>query len=540
MNHSAAWTEGGWRLLYKVAATLLVALMLFVIFRHGITYTIQSFSREEYSHGYIIPLISAFLAWRNRHGLLSTRWQGSWSGVLIVLLGLLLYAIGEMGTIYSIVRFAFIIVLIGCTLAVVGGAAMRYLWVPLLYLFFMIPLPAFLYQTLSSFLQGVSSQIGVMFIRMLGMSVFLEGNIIDLGVYKLEVAEACSGLRYLFPLMSFGFLCAYLYNGPLWAKVAVFLFTIPATIFLNSFRIAVTGVLVNLIGIEAAEGFLHDFEGWVIFLAGVGLLFLVMLLLARLRGERGRLSQLIVFDPRPPVPQNAGPVAQRTAPVRALPSSLVAVVLLLMPATMMTVMIREREHVIPERETFATFPLSFDGWVGRRETLEAVYLPALGLDDYLLADFHRAGGPAVNLYVAFYESQREGGASHSPGGCLPAGGWAVDEFGGTSLPDVRGPGIPLQVNRALVSKGDSRLLVYYWFQERDRNLTNEYVVKAMIFWDALTRRRTDGAMVRVVRAIGSNEDVADAERKLKEFTRSAYPLLAPHLPGPDPAARSST
>jgi EpsI family protein len=214
-----------------------------------------------------------------------------------------------------------------------------------------------------------------------------------------------------------------------------------------------------------------------------------------------------------------------------LPVSVVAVVLLLMPAAMMTFMIRERTHVIPDRQTFAAFPLSFDGWVGRRQTLDAVYLPALGLDDYLLADFHRAGAPAMNLYVAYYESQREGGASHSPGGCLPAGGWSIDEFGTAALPNVKAAGSPLQVNRALVSKGDARLLVYYWFQERHRNLTNEYEVKAMIFWDALTRRRTDGALVRVVGPVGSGEDIAHAERKLEEFTRAAYPLLLPHLPG---------
>ncbi len=107
------------------------------------------------------------------------------------------------------------------------------------------------------------------------MPVFLEGNIIDLGVYKLQVAEACSGLRYLFPILSFSYLFAILYRGPVWHKAVLLLSAAPLTVFMNSFRIGVIGVLVNQYGIEQAEGFLHFFEGWVIFIACISVLFLM-------------------------------------------------------------------------------------------------------------------------------------------------------------------------------------------------------------------------------------------------------------------------
>ena len=164
-----------------------------------------------------------------------------------------------------------------------------------MYLGFMIPLPQFIYLKLSAFMQLISSELGVAFIRWIGIPVFLEGNVIDLGVYQLQVAEACNGLRYLFPLMSFGFLFAVLYSGPWWHRTILFLATIPITIIINSFRIGMIGVLVDGYGIEQAEGFLHYFEGWIIFVACVALLFGTAYLLSRL-GRLGKpLGEILDF-----------------------------------------------------------------------------------------------------------------------------------------------------------------------------------------------------------------------------------------------------
>ena len=105
------------------------------------------------------------------------------------------------------------------------------------------------------------------------MPVFLDGNVIDLGVYKLMVAEACSGLRYLFPIMSFTYVFAVLYRGPRWHKAVLLLSAVPIAVLMNSFRIGVIGILVDRYGIAQAEGFLHVFEGWVVFLTCIGILF---------------------------------------------------------------------------------------------------------------------------------------------------------------------------------------------------------------------------------------------------------------------------
>ena len=132
--------------------------------------------------------------------------------------------------------------------------------------------------------------------QLAGVPVYLDGNIIDLGVYKLQVAEACSGLRYLFPILSFSYLFAILYRGPLWHKAVLLLSAAPLTVLMNSFRIGVIGVLVNAYGIEQAEGFLHFFEGWVIFVACIAILFVMAVALQRLTPNPMPLSEAIDLD----------------------------------------------------------------------------------------------------------------------------------------------------------------------------------------------------------------------------------------------------
>src|SRR5581483_7395009 len=135
------------------------------------------------------------------------------------------------------------------------------------FLIFAIPLPYFINAGVSLELQLVSSRLGVAFIRLFDVPVYLEGNLIDLGTYKLQVVEACSGLRYLFPLFSLSFLAAYLFQAPIWQRVLVLLSSIPITVAMNGFRIGIVGLTMDRWGPRMADGALHFFEGWIIFIA---------------------------------------------------------------------------------------------------------------------------------------------------------------------------------------------------------------------------------------------------------------------------------
>ncbi len=501
-----------------------LAVLLVFAFQDGLSQMVGQWGSEEYSHGYLIPVISLFLIWRNRHRLAETSPKGAWVGALVVVVGLVVFLMGELGTIYTVIQYAFLMTIFGIALACVGWSGMRFLWVPLLYLAFMIPLPSFLYNGLSSDLQLISSQLGVAVIRLFGVSVFLSGNVIDLGVYKLQVVEACSGLRYLFPLMSFGFLCAYIFQGPFWMKAILFLSTIPITILMNSLRIGIIGVLVEYYGIEVAEGFLHDFEGWVIFLACVLVLFgEVWLFTVFSKSSRSVFERFQLDMPRP---------RDETKQLfrKALPVSYLTSLALVLVAATGTVFLSERAEATPDREPFVAFPMTFDEWHGRDLGLEQQFVDALKLDDYIVASFKRERDPTtVSLYVAYYGSQRKGQAVHSPQSCIPGDGWRIGSFAQHRITDITIDGHPLEVNRALIAKGNSQQLVYYWFPQRDRFLTNEYWVKWYMFWDALTQNRTDGALVRIVTPVVGVDGLAEAEERLTRFAIAIFPRFEPYL-----------
>jgi exosortase D (VPLPA-CTERM-specific) len=508
----------------QVAGAAFAALVLAVIFQNTFTMLRATWQLEEYSHGFLIPAISAYLLWTRRAQFSSMPFEGSWYGVGLVVVGLIVYFLGSLAAITTIDAYALVIVIAGFVLAVMGWKAFRLALVPVALLLLMNPLPPFLYTNISSHLQLVSSQIGVAFIRMLGISVYLEGNVIDLGSYKLEVAEACSGLRYLFPLMSVGAVMAYLINGKAWLRVVVFLSTVPLTILMNSFRIGVIGVLVDRYGQEQATGFLHFFEGWVVFMLCLVFLTLEAWLLLRLTGDKRRFRDLFVMDQSPPKPADSLN-EQRKVAIPAL-ASLGLLLLAVYPA----LAIPQRAELIPAREAFVAFPMQLGEWRGRRESIDPLYLEILKLDDYVNANYAQTGKPSINFYTAYYASQRTGVSAHSPASCMPGGGWLMTMFGQHQLGGLRTNGAPLTVNRVIIQQGATRQLVYYWFQQRGRDMTNEYLVKWYLFWDSLTRSRSDGALVRIITPIPQGESVEVAEARLTEFTRQAVAKLSGFVP----------
>lgn len=499
----------------------LLACLIAYVFRDGISDMIGNWNdNEEYSHGWLIPCVTLYLIWQEKDRLSRLSPSSSWLGVGIAVLATGLFLLGEISTLYTIEQYALVILIFGIVLAMEGSRRFKIIWVPLFMLFFMIPLPDFLYRSLSAQLQLISSRLGVDMIRLCDISVNLEGNVIDLGTFQLQVVEACNGLRYLFPLMSLAFICAYFYKGPLWHRAIIFLSSLPITIFMNSFRIAMIGVLVEYWGIDMANGFLHDFEGWAIFMLCLAVLLLEMWLLAKLPTPNHTPDNI-----------KAQPVdeSKRSAPESTnhfLTQGLVIGVML-MVCGITVAAIDNREEIKPERMHFIDFPTKLSPWHGTRVIMDKKYRDILNFDDYIMADFSDRIHPPVNLYAAYYASQRKGSSIHSPRSCIPGGGWQIQSVTNQTL-DVNGK--PVETNRVLIQKGKTRQLVYYWFDQRGRNLTNEYLVKWFLFWDAMTRNRTDGALVRYTTVISGAEKLDAAEQRLVKFMQKATPLLDQYIP----------
>ena len=501
-------------------------LLLILASWDGLVEMAQSWSREEYSHGYLIPIVAAFLLARGLARAEAVLEGRRWPGPAIVALGGAMAVLGQASMIRDLSIYGFFVGLVGLAVSVLGHRRVVKVWAPVAYLLFMVPLPQFVYLKLSAEMQLLSSELGAGMVRMLGIPVFLDGNVIDLGNYSLQVAEACSGLRYLFPLMSFGFLFAMLFSGARWQKVVLFLSSLPIAVIMNSVRIAVIAVLADDYGIAEAEGFLHFFEGWVIFLACVALLFAAAWLLDRLGRWAGR--QRAAIDLRPP---DARALRRLAGSIRGVSATLVASTVLALSAGVGQLAPFGDAHANLVRDDLSAFPAEIGTWRGQPEALEREIRQVLAADDYLVSGFvaNDSGAP-VSLFIAYYATQTDGRAAHSPEICIPGGGWEIVSLSSRSVDLESASEAGLRVNRAIIQKGRYRQLVYYWFEQRGRRLVNEYVVKWYILWDALTRKRTDGALVRLVTPLIIGEDEPAADARLARFLRGAYPVFGRFIP----------
>jgi len=516
-----------WRVSSLLWVCIIVAIAVMVgSFYTGIEAMIRSWdTQEEYSYGYMIPFLTLFLIWQKKDQIERVSFSGSWVGLLLVVMGIVLLYLGTFSVIVTIIQYALLIVIIGTFLSLMGWQGLKLVLVPLCFLAFMVPIPYFIFANLSSELQLISSSIGVAVIRLFDISVYLEGNVIDLGSFKLQVVEACNGLRYLFPLVSLSFIAAYFFKGATWKKIILVLSSIPITIFMNSFRIGVIGVLVEYWGQSQAEGFLHDFEGWVIFMACMAILMLEMWALSKIGRDRiDSFQDAFVVDLPAHTPESA------SIRHRNIPTSFSVVIILLTISFAGIIALDTREENYPDRVTFDDFPTTIGEWKGKKDRLEQIYLDSLKLDDYIMADYVNSNNKTINFYSAYYQSQKTGESIHSPRACIPGGGWRIKDLSQKKLDGITVDGNALNINRLVIIKGDYKQVAYYWFQQRGRSMTNEYLVKWYLFSDALTLNRTDGALVRITTLVNPGEDVDLADKRIIDFIKASYPQLHDYIP----------
>lgn len=485
------------------------------IFWSGLVHLGEAWSRPEYSHGPVIPVLSFYMFLRELKAVPPTAQAitDRGPGLILVALALLVAIAGNLVDIPDIVTYALILWIGGLVLVGFGLSRGFVFWTSVLHLVFMLPLPNMLYWDVTIALQFLSSEIGVGLLRMAQVPVYLEGNVIDLGIYKLQVAEACSGLRYMFPIMSFTYVFAVLYRGPLWHKLVLLLSAVPLAILMNSVRIGIIGLLVDRYGIAQAEGFLHVFEGWVIFLSCIAILFLMAMGLQRLSGDRRPLGEALELD--------FTGLNRQAARILVIAPAAALIVMTVMTAgtSAAWLMAPARTMVLPDRATFTEFPLATEEWVGERKMLDPVIEATLGADDYAAVDFVREGSaaPPVDFFAAYYHKETDSGYLHSPAVCLPSSGWEVFRIEPVT---VELPGTvfgQIHLNRTIIQKGLNKQLVYFWFEGRGRSLSNDIEAKIYTVADSLIRGRRDVGIVRLVTAVPENETERAADERLQAF-----------------------
>jgi exosortase len=227
----------------------------------------------NFSHGFFVPLFSLFVMWQEWSRIAATAVRPSSWGTPIVIASLAMLIVGTLGAELFLSRCSLIFLLAGLIVCFYGWACFCTLLFPWACLFLMVPIPAIVFNQITFPLQFLASEVSASMLRALGVPVLREGNVIRLPVMPLEVAEACSGIRSLVSLGTLAVIYGYLLEKKTWNRLALVIAAVPIAVFANGLRITGTGLVAQYWDPARAEGFFHEFSGWVLFLLSLGMLF---------------------------------------------------------------------------------------------------------------------------------------------------------------------------------------------------------------------------------------------------------------------------
>jgi exosortase len=244
----------------------LIAAILLVVYLPALVDLVSDWASDgNYSHGFLVPIISAYLIWRKRKELAAIEISPSKAGLAIIIAGLILFILGNGASEYFTVRISLVVTIFGLALYFFGRPVIKRTWFELLFLVFMIPIPYVIYFSATFPMQLLASKVTVAVLNLIGMPVVRQGNIIHLPEHSLEVAEACSGMRSLVSLLALGAIYAYLTQKRFSAKAILFLSTIPIAVLGNIFRVFITALIVYTTDLNITEEPIHSIMGASVF-----------------------------------------------------------------------------------------------------------------------------------------------------------------------------------------------------------------------------------------------------------------------------------
>ncbi len=255
---------------------ILPAASFLFLYRDVISKLVHDWSIDEnYSHGFLVIPVALYFAWERRHKFAGTARQPSTVGLFVSILGLAMLLAGILGAEVFTTEVSMLATLAGSVLFLFGWSHLRVMLFPIAFLMLMIPLPTIIFNQITFPLQLLASRFGESALMVAGIPVLREGNVIHLANTSLAVAEACSGIRSLISLLTLGIVYGYFMDSRTWVRWVIAFATIPVAIITNGLRVAGTGVGAHYFGAAAAEGFFHEFSGWLIFISAFAFLLAI-------------------------------------------------------------------------------------------------------------------------------------------------------------------------------------------------------------------------------------------------------------------------
>ena len=516
---------------------------------------------ENYSHGLLVPFVIGYIIWLEFDTLKNAPKNPSvWLGFALIFSALVLLLGGTLGAELFTRRFSLVLTLAGIVVYFWGAKFLKLLVVPFALLLFAIPIPRIAFNKIALPLQMYASQMAIWGMRFFEVPSVRKGNVIEIlpqgatQIVALEVVEACSGIRSLMTLVTLALVLAYftgsgdkrarndwfdfLKNFDFWRAIILMLSAIPIAVFTNAARVTATGVLTYQYGNRATEGALHDASGWLVYVAALVLLLLVNLGLKKVLSFKSQVSSQSESQITDFGFQNENrkmnikdEEASPSSTVSASPRLRVSVPLLVAVLLIGGIFINwfeQRGEAEVRRRSLSEVSTQLGDWrqKGNAIRFSALSEKLLATTDYTMREYVLPEGRMANLYVGYYASQRFGVTYHSPLHCLPSSGWTMKQPQYIEIKSASGK--TFTANKFIIENGVYKEVLIYWYQGRGRATASEYTDKINTVWDSVLRRRSDGAMVRVMTGVGNSE--AEATAKAIDLAAQAAAQLSEFVP----------
>lgn len=510
-----------WPRFWRSRAMLAVCVLMGVMFWWTLQWMTVRWDEVNsyYSHGWLIAPIVLVLLYRKRKQLAGAAVRPCRWGLAVLLPSLLLHVLGTAWDVGFISGFSLIGVLVGLVLSLFGVEVLRLLLFPLLFLAFMVPLPALAVDTLSFRLKLLAARFAVDALSVVGLAAVREGSYIRIPTGTVVVDDVCSGLKYLISLTAFGALYAYISPVRLGQKFVLFLVSVPISFAANVLRVTLMVLIGYFWGIETSEKwYLHDTFGFVLFAVAFIMLFVTEALILR-RSRRGGGEADRAQQARPA--QEPAPTVSYGRMVRVSLAALSVVAAL-------TVFLVWPRATAPASDVLARVPLDLGPWHGTELRLDQHTYDVLGTSDVLSRVYNDQAGHRVQLVVVMAQQTRK--RTHPPEQCYVGDGYVIltrapHPVTLTAPADPK----PLDVEELLLSLHEQDLLVWYFYKSGDHLTTSYWRHQSGLALGKLARSDAADILVRVDTPAPAGDPEA-ARQTLSSFLSYAFPDLTTRLP----------
>jgi EpsI family protein len=469
-----------------------------------------------YSHGFLIPLISLYLVWAKRNLLALIPYRPSrWISSAVLVLGVGMLLAGYATGIPTIQELSLLFTVTGIVVLLFGLSSLKILWLPIVYLLFMIPVweEAVTGHFHLPF-QNISARNGIVLLNLLGIPAHREGLFIELPGTVLEVARACSGVNHLIAVIAIGIPLAYLFLSGWTRRILLILIAMVIAISANGLRVALIGILSYFNIGSPLHGPFHILQGLFVSAVGyVALFFCTWALSGRSPSARNPVNKK--------KPDDSGPIGW--GPKNKRPYALFSAVIFFAAAG--SYMNFHSFSPVQLKKKLDQFPQEIGNWVGGpgNSSFSGLFKEAR-VDQELVRTYREKGRKAVELYIGYFEYQDS---------TKKVINYRTEDIHrNLSLINVNGgPGEALEINKGFQRGKAKDSLVFFWYDINGRIVTSRLTGKLYTAWSGLVRGRSNGAIVILSCDVAPNEDLNGAEEGLKDFIRTAYPLFREFLPG---------